>query len=172
MKFHVGGSGSKLKELASDWSTVQHLIREIEAQKYSGATIQTHLSPGYLNWRYADCPLFPYQFLSDQVSYLLIFRIKEGKMGRELRITDFFTLDSFGKNQKKELSKELKNIQKQSGARFTSFSGLSYSNQQTPDLGILPVLSIGPIITLRKVSEDSEPMNLPWGWSLGDLEVF
>ena len=93
-------------------------------------------------------------------------------MGREFRITDFFTLDSFGKTQKKELNKELKNIQKQSGARFTSFSGLAYSNQQAPDLGILPVLSIGPIITLRKVSEESKPMNLPWGWSLGDLEVF
>lgn len=172
MKFHVGSSRSKPQELTSDWTTVQSLIREIEAQKYSGAAIQTHLIPGYLNWRYADCPLFPYQFLSDQVSYLLIFRIKEGKMGRELRITDFFTFDSFGKTQKKELNKELKNIQKQSGARFTSFSGLAYSNQQAPDLGILPVLSIGPIITLRKVSEDSKPMNLPWGWSLGDLEVF
>lgn len=172
MKFHMGGSASRAKELFSDWSAVQDLIRKIELRKNSGSRIQTHIVPGYLNWRYADCPLFPYQFISDGESYLLIFRIKEGKMGRELRITDLFTVDSFGKSQKKELNKALKQIQKQSSARFTSFSGLAYSNQQSIDLGILPVLSIGPIITLRKVSEYSDPMNLDWGWSLGDLEVF
>ncbi len=172
MKFNVGGSRSKTNVLSSDWSTVQNLIEEIESQKNSGSTIQTHLKPRYLNWRYANCPLFPYQFISDGESYLLIFRIKEGKMGRELRITDLFTLDSFGKTQKKELDKELKSIQKQSAARFTSFSGITHVKQQAIDLGILPILSIGPIITLRKVSDNSEPMNLNWGWSLGDLEVF
>ncbi len=172
MKFHMTGSSSKQKVFSSDWSTVYPLISKIESVKNPCSTIQTHTISGYFNWRYADCPLFPYQFISDRESYLLIFRIKEGKMGRELRITDLFTGDSFGKTQKKELNKELNNFQKQSGARFTSFSGIAYSNQQALDLGILPVLSIGPIITLRKVSEDSEPMNLNWGWSLGDLEVF
>lgn len=171
MKFHMGSSGSK-KEFSSDWSTIQNLISEIEKKENSPSRIQTRLVPGFLNWRYANCPLFPYQFISDGESYLLIFRIKDGKMGRELRITDLFTLDSFGKIQKKELHKELKSIQKQSASRFTSLSGLDNSNQQAIDLGILPVLSIGPVITLRKVSEDSEPMNLNWGWSLGDLEVF
>ena len=172
MKFHMGGFSSSTKELSSDWSAVQDLIGKSEVQKNTVSGIQTHLVPGYLNWRYKDCPLFPYQFISDSESYLLIFRIKEGKMGRELRITDLFTVDSFGKTQKKELNKALKNIQKHSGARFTSFSGLAYPKQQTIDLGILPILSIGPGITLRKVSLDSDPMNLNWGWSLGDLEVF
>lgn len=172
MKFHMGDSGSRSKELSSDWSTVQNLIRKIEVQKNLSSGFQTHKTPGFLNWRYPGCPLFPYQFISDGESYLLIFRIKEGKMGRELRITDLFTVDSFGKAQKKELNKELKSIQKQSGARFTSFSGLIYSTQKVIDLGILPVLSIGPMITLRKTGEAIDPNKLNWSWSLGDLEVF
>lgn len=171
MKFHMGSSGS-YKELTSDWTQIQNLIHTIEKKEDSTLSYKTHLIPGFLNWRYTNCPLFPYQFISDGESYLLIFRIKDGKMGRELRITDLFTIDSFGKTQKKELNKELRSIQKQTAARFTSFSGLTYSDQQAIDLGILPILSIGPIITLRKLNENCEPMKLNWGWSLGDLEVF
>ncbi len=171
MKFHLGSSGSG-KEFTSSWDSIQDFLFEIEKKENSSPGVITHLKPGYLNWRYANCPLFPYQFLSDGESYILIFRIKNGKLGIELRITDLFTTDSFGKIQKKELNKTLKSIQKQSAARFTSFSGLSYLMQDGLDLGIVPVFSIGPYITLRKVSESLDPSLIKWGWSLGDLEVF
>lgn len=171
MQFHIGRS-VPIEKFTSDWSTIQNLIKEIENQENSSPGIQTYLTPGFLNWRYANSPLFPYQFITDAESWLLIFRIKDGKMGRELRITDLFTLDSFGKIQKKELNKELKSIQKQSGARFTSFSGLAPQKKYLLNLGILPVFSIGPTITVRKVSESIDPLRLDWNWSLGDLEVF
>lgn len=171
MQFHMGSSPSG-KVPPSRWNEIQTLISEIEKQGNSSSIIQTHLVPGFLNWRYANCPLFPYNFISDGESYLLVYRIKEGKMGRELRITDLFTLESFGKIQKKDLNKNLKTIHKQSGARFTSFSGLGYPKQNALQLGILPVLAIGPIVTLRKVSQNIDPVKLNWGWSLGDLEVF
>ncbi len=171
MQFHMGSSAPTIK-FTSDWSSITNLIQEIEKKEDFSPSIQTHLAPGFLNWRYANCPLFPYQFITDAESYLLIFRIKDGKMGRELRITDFFTLDSFRKIQKKELNKELKSIQKQSAARFTSFSGLALQKKHSIDLGILPVLAIGPTITLRKVPESVDPLRLDWNWSLGDLEVF
>lgn len=171
MHFHIGSSTNG-KTITSDWNEIQPLITEIEKKGIPSSVSQTHLVPGFLNWRYANCPLFPYEFISDGESYLMISRIKDGKMGRELRITDLFTLDSFGKAQKKDLNKKLKNAQKQSGARFSSFSGLSYVNQDAINLGILPVLAIGPQVTLRKVSESTDPMILNWGWSLGDLEVF
>lgn len=171
MQFHMGSSGNG-KAISSDWNEIQPIITAIEKKGNAASIIQTNLISGFLNWRYSNCPLFPYEYISDGESYLMIFRIKDGKMGRELRITDLFTFDSFGKTQKKELHKKLRSLQKQSGARFSSFSGLGYVKQNAINLGILPVLAIGPMVTLRKVSESIDSQTLNWGWSLGDLEVF
>ena len=93
-------------------------------------------------------------------------------MGREIRITDLFTLEDFQESDKKQLRTHLKEVQKLSGARFTSFSGLRYLEQDAISLGILPILKAGPEVTLRKVNSDFDPFPQNWKWSLGDLEVF
>jgi hypothetical protein len=39
-------------------------------------------------------------------------------------------------------------------------------------MGLIPIMNIGPLVTLRGVQDGFSPTALPWGWSLGDLEVF
>jgi GNAT superfamily N-acetyltransferase len=171
LSFHFS-QGKKTESISpTDWSALRGLIERIESGTES-IGLQTHLQPGYLSWRYENCPLFPYQVISDGEEYLLIYRIKEGKMGRELRIADLFLTDRFSAAGRKSLNRALKSAQKQSGARYTSFSGLDSEGLKALDLGILPILSLGPIVTLRCIKPSAQVLDRPWHWSLGDLEVF
>lgn len=171
LNFHVGKKGKGL-QMDSDWTGISDLIQKIELMPQGELSVGTRIVKDYLNWRYRDSPLFPYHYLSDGSSYLLIYRIKEGKMGREFRICDLFTLTELSPSQKKELNKNLANKISASGSRFSSFSGLSYGLQKNLDMGLLPILKIGPLVTLRQVQEDFYPPSQDWAWSLGDLEVF
>jgi N-acetylglutamate synthase-like GNAT family acetyltransferase len=172
MHFNLNLGKSKNHTPQKDWSAIARLIQEIENRNPDSETILTNIVPGYINWRYINCPLFPYHFISDGETYLLIYRIKEGKIGKELRIVDFFQLADFGENEKKQVNSRLKTIQKNEKVRFTSFSGLHCENEEHLELGLMPVMSIGPEVTLRKVDSSEDLLELPWGWSLGDLEVF
>lgn len=171
LDFHLTSGKNKHPLEPDSWNKIEQLVSKLEKEDLIKSH-QTNIKKGYLKWRYLDCPLFPYYFISDESSYLLFYRIKEGKMGRELRIVDLFTLNSFEGKQKVELKKALKNAQRLSGARFTSFSGLVYPNQSALVLGSLPILKAGPMVTLREVAESIDPMIIDWTWSLGDLEVF
>ncbi|MEB2778383.1 GNAT family N-acetyltransferase [Algoriphagus sp. D3-2-R+10] len=172
MHFNLSIGKSKSHSQASDWDSTSKLIEKIEQTKLASDHIQTNLVSGYIHWRYATCPLFPYDFISDGETYLLIYRIKNGKIGRELRIVDFFQLPDFSQNEKKQLNARLKTVQKNEKVRFTSFSGLQFHNDLPIEMGLMPVLSIGPEVTLRKVAASDDILQQPWAWSLGDLEVF
>lgn len=156
----------------ADWNDVSGLLSKIEAGQTSPNHVQTNLVEGYLSWRYASCPLFPYSFISDGATYLLVYRIVQGKMGRELRVTDLFTLDAFGKMESKQLNAQLNIIQNKGAVRFISYSGLKYPHQKAIHMGALPTMVIGPVVTLRQMKDSMDPKDLPWNWSLGDLEVF
>ncbi|MFC5624558.1 GNAT family N-acetyltransferase [Algoriphagus winogradskyi] len=170
--FNLSVGKSKNQSQTSDWSSISDLIKKIEHTSFSTNLIRTNLVTGYIHWRYITCPLFPYDFISDSESYLLIYRIKEGKIGRELRIVDFFQLSDFGENEKKQLNTRLKTIEKNEKVRFTSYSGLQFGKELPIEMGLMPVMSIGPEVTLRKVGLSEDLLQRPWGWSLGDLEVF
>jgi GNAT superfamily N-acetyltransferase len=170
LHFHLSSGKNKHPLNPRNWSEIEHLITKIEAESASYG--QTHLKVGYLSWRYQDSPICPYYFLTNEKNYLLFYRIKEGKMGREFRICDFFQLPDFSDLDQQELNNELKKVEKLSGARFTSFAGFQDKNHHTLKLGALPILKVGPIITLRQLNPKVQPMNLDWNWSLGDLEVF
>ncbi|WP_057936622.1 GNAT family N-acetyltransferase [Algoriphagus resistens] len=172
MYFNLSLSKKKNQSTSSDWPSIADLIGKIENECSNSGRIQTNLVGGYLNWRYQACPLFPYHFVSDGETHLLIYRIKDGKIGKELRIVDFFTLSGFGLTEKKQLNIRLKAIQKNERVRFTSFSGLQFHNDFPIEMGLLPVMSIGPEVTLRKVTTSDDLLHKPWAWSLGDLEVF
>ncbi|MEB2780509.1 GNAT family N-acetyltransferase [Algoriphagus sp. C2-6-M1] len=172
MHFNLSVGKSKSQSQSNDWSTLTNLIEKIEETHIDSELIQTNLIPGYIHWRYISCPLFPYHFISDGATYLLIYRIKEGKIGRELRIVDFFQLSALDQNEKKQLNNRLKTIQKNEKVRFTSFSGLQFHNDFPIEMGLMPVMSIGPEVTLRQVASTDDFLNEPWAWSLGDLEVF
>jgi N-acetylglutamate synthase-like GNAT family acetyltransferase len=154
----------------SNWETVRTLIQNLDSKQNEKAGFSSLLSADYVNWRYVQCPLFPYQYISDGKSFLLIYRIRKVKWGNEFRICDVFTFDGFGDSSRANLKSSLQDSIKQSGCRWFSFSGL----QDPGKLGLnfLPKLSLGPLVTLRKVNHDLEPSSIPWAWSLGDLEVF
>lgn len=171
LNFHFHKQKRYAEEVC-DWLPIESMVKKIEASTQSGANFQTKLVSGYLHWRYRDNPLFPYHFLSDGENYLLIYRIKEGKMGREFRICDFFTTATISKTSEKDLRISLSECIKSTGSRFSSFSGLTFPNQKILDMGSIPILKIGPLVTLRKVQEEFSPLEMPWTWSLGDLEVF
>lgn len=172
MHFNLSLGKSKNQSQSSDWSSISSIIQKIEQFKFSSENIQTNLIPGYIDWRYIACPLFPYEFISDGETYLLIYRIKEGKIGKELRIVDFFQLPDFAHNEKKQMNSRLKTAQKNESVRFTSFSGLQFHPELPIDMGLMPVMSIGPEVTLRQVTTTDDLLQKPWAWSLGDLEVF
>lgn len=172
MHFNLKLGKSKNPSAPSDWSSITSLIEKIENSNCHTENIQTNRVAGFLNWRYISCPLFPYHFISDGATYLLIYRIKEGKIGKELRIVDFFQLSEFGENEQKQLNARLKVIQKNEAVRFSSFSGLQFENELPIEMGLVPVMSIGPEVTLRKVATSDDIIGKPWSWSLGDLEVF
>jgi hypothetical protein len=171
LNFHFA-KGNKISNPSSDWNAISELVYKIESDQRPEKGLSTRLVQGYLDWRYRDSPLFPYYYLSDGENYLLIYRIKEGKMGKEFRICDLFMLTELSPNQKKELNKNLVNKILESGSRFSSFSGLKYPLQKNLDMGVLPILKIGPLVTLRQVKENFYPPSQDWAWSLGDLEVF
>jgi N-acetylglutamate synthase-like GNAT family acetyltransferase len=171
LDFHLGRSGESIPPTV-DWRALDPLIDRLESSKPQGSDLLTRLIPGYLRWRYEAIPLFPYQYISDGESYLLIYRIKEGKMGREFRICELLFTRELDKSKSKELKRALAERIKSSGARFSSISGLSYPKQKVLGMGLLPVIRIGPLVTLRQVSEDFQAHSQDWNWTLGDLEVF
>lgn len=171
LNFHFSkGKGNQTKNL--EWNEISELAHSLEDASRISSDLETHLIPGYLHWRYRDNPLFPYQFISDGKEYLLIYRIKEGKMGREFRICDFFAVGELSKGSRKKITGALSNQIQAMGCRFSSFSGLSYPKQNILDLGIVPVMKIGPLVTLRNVQDAGTDYFKGWDWSLGDLEVF
>ena len=172
MHFSLSIRKSENQSQPSDWNNIRSLISKIESCHSHSEYIQTNLVQGYLHWRYITCPLFPYHFISDGERYLLIYRIKEGKIGKELRIVDFFQVGDIGKNERQELNARVKTVQKNEEIRFTSFSGLKITKDLPIELGHLPVMSVGPVVTLRKVTSPEDLLETPWAWSLGDLEVF
>jgi hypothetical protein len=131
--------------------------------------LKTHLVKGYLHWRYRDCPIVDYCVISDLESYLLIYRIKDSSWGKELRLCDLFTL---GNVNAKSLSAQLKQLEETEKPRFVTISGLSSSKELPKIWRYLPSLPMGPLVTLKQLNPQLQPLNLPWSWSLGDLEVF
>lgn len=172
MHFNLSLRKSKNQSHTSDWNSILPLIKKIENGNFNSDHLHTNLVSGYIQWRYITCPLFPYHSISDGETYLLIYRIKDEKIGKELRIVDFFELSVLGKNEKKQLNARLKTIQKNEGVRFTSFSGLQFGKELPIEMGVIPIMSIGPEVTLRKVASSQDLLQQRWAWSLGDLEVF
>mgnify|MGYP005751056167 FL=1 len=161
---------SKVLVPNSDWNQVRDLVKKLELTPPKGQKFTTQVKPGYFAWRYENCPLFPYYFVSDGEKYLLVYRIKEGKWGKEFRICDFFTSENLSKTKAKELQSDLRNAIQHSDCRLISFSGLRPN--QDLGLGFLPKLSLGPLVTFRQIKHGFVPKEHEWAWSIGDLEVF
>lgn len=145
--------------------------------QYSGSgTIATKISVPYLKWRYCDVPVATYVAVgvedSGFLTGLVICRLKESRVGKELRITDCFI-----KNQtaEKELILRLKQKKKDWKIDYCTVSGVT-----TP--GIMKFagryrwkFSAGPMVTVRPLLlTDLSILRhfKQWSPSIGDLELF
>lgn len=160
---------------AKDWSGISAML---EGYTISSPLLHSVYSPAYINWRYANNPLFNYTYFTDNKTYLLIGRIKYQSFIKELRLTDVFTFtnDNMQKT-KRHIRLSLHSFCKQHAIDFVSMSGNQYLQYQSLlPLGPIPVKPLGPIVTIRDINVASE-MNIllnnsNWQYSLGDMELF
>jgi hypothetical protein len=142
--------------------------------------LNTAISSSYIRWRYADNPLFRYNYFTDFENFLLIGRIKSHSFTRELRLVDcmLFNNSSANKRINSLISKAVLPYCKKNKIQVISFSGQQYQSYQSALnwMGIIPVQNRGPIVTLRDLNMNERFPELldikNWGYSLGDMELF
>jgi hypothetical protein len=142
--------------------------------------LNTVLSSSYIRWRYADNPLFRYNYFTDFENFLLIGRIKPHSFTRELRLVDCILFNNAGSNRRINslISKAVLPYCKKNKIQVISFSGQQYQSYQSALnwMGIIPVQNRGPIVTLRDLNMNERFPELldikNWGYSLGDMELF
>mgnify|MGYP003575011321 CR=1 FL=1 len=140
----------------------------------------TALTPQYISWRYAQNPLFRYNYFTDGKNFLLISRVKNHSFTKELRLVDFILLNPNANPSSisTEIKKQVKQYCKKHVINLISFSGNQFQ-QYTPYfawMGMLPVKPLGPIITLKDINMNERFPELlsvsNWNYSLGDMELF
>ncbi|HEY9005615.1 MAG TPA: GNAT family N-acetyltransferase [Ohtaekwangia sp.] len=141
---------------------------------YSNCLVTDH-SVNSLRWRYEHVPVAQYFAAGieeqERLPYLFFYRIKPTRMGRELRITDFYFTATEDFNSIRNLvNKKIK----EHNADYATLGGFSAMNILRKGLS-LRNMNIGPIVTVRNVNlQDMHSLVGFSNWSptLGDLELF
>jgi N-acetylglutamate synthase-like GNAT family acetyltransferase len=163
---------------AQVWDTnIYKLLENYSANADHLTTVQ---SASYIRWRYANNPLFRYNYFTDNETFLLIGRIKNHSFTRELRLVDFMLFNSSSANRRinSRISKVVLPYCKNNNIRVVSFSGQQYQSYKSylNWMGLIPVQSRGPIVTVRDLNMNERFPELldikNWGYSLGDMELF
>lgn len=123
-----------------------------------------------LRWRYLGNPSLKYFAIADASSpdqFLVVFRLKQHKNFRELRICDVFLKDE---DQGKLIARSLRQVSIQAGAAVITVSNAA--------LHLFPSVRwhAGPLIICRPLrGEENTVQNISfsnWHPSIGDMEVF
>lgn len=156
--------GKKASDIGSRYRIDSSSMTAWMAQKGPGVdngNLVTNGSSSFLQWRYVDNPNVTYHSFFD-ITYIVIFRLKPGRFGTELRICDFQRTSTF---DRKSFRSQLVKVAKELGATFITWSGhllhLSSLN-----------LKLGPVITVHPLSSNNSLSFDFWKPTLGDLEVF
>ncbi|MDF2189668.1 GNAT family N-acetyltransferase [Paraflavitalea sp. CAU 1676] len=142
--------------------------------------LATLFSPQYISWRYANNPLYSYNYFTDQENYLLISRIKMHAYTKELRLVDFIRLNPQADNGylNATMKAQVSTFCEQYQIDFISLSGQQFQANKACFnwMGMLPVRRLGPTITLRDLNMKENFQYLldtkNWCYSTGDLELF
>ncbi|WP_315817016.1 GNAT family N-acetyltransferase [Paraflavitalea speifideaquila] len=154
-------------------NSLEHLVQKNEQ-------LTTLLSPQYISWRYANNPLFNYNYFTDQENFLLISRIKRHAFTKELRLVDFVKLNPRADHGflNSAIKRQVLPFCEQQQIDFISFSGQQFKTHRADFrwMGPLPVRPLGPIITLRDLNMKDDFRYLlntqNWSYATGDLELF
>ncbi|MBD8490451.1 GNAT family N-acetyltransferase [Echinicola sp. CAU 1574] len=157
-----------------DWSRLKAIPLE-DIKKSNFLTTRTSLE--FLQWRYAQNPLFNYGYISDEKSYLCIFRIKSYPWSNELRITELYPLKKESLINQKHLQSQLKKLLAEFPIDFISYSAGSAVPIRSFGKVRFFKAKIGPLLTLRNMTLEEKEFNdffkeEAFSMSLGDLELF
>lgn len=138
--------------------------------------IITELTAETLCWRYQKVPIVKYYAAGSEtkgeLQGVFFYRLKFSRLGRELRITDFFLRNSADLRKLKAVLKEKVQLHK---ADFVSFSGLADQRLLAGFTAFHNVMK-GPLVTIREIQNGFVLGNYKqfkeWSPSLGDLELF
>lgn len=167
-------SAKKPVSFAENWPTDR--LSRLEMSNESDQ-LRTNISLEYIRWRYMHNPLFQYHCLTDGESYCCIFRIKQHRFFRELRISELFSLTPSQGIHHSHLQSQLKEASQHFGASLLSYADDAACS--LPSFG--PVrfirLAAGPMVTLRNLTMPATDFNRlldpqTIAFSLGDLELF
>jgi N-acetylglutamate synthase-like GNAT family acetyltransferase len=146
-------------------------LLEKHRQRFNGSFTTAH-SANSLKWRYQDVPVADYfvEGLESKgnLDALFFYRLKQGRFGKEFRITDYF---SSSEDADRSIKPIVADIAKKHEVDFVTIEGLTGAS-------ILPGLNFsrkGPIVTVRRVTaleDESMKQFTHWRPSVGDLELF
>lgn len=153
-----------------------NLARLVDDHQREMKQTTTKISAHYLIWRYIDVPVARYVAIGEEhgarLTGLIIGRIKKTRMGRELRITDYFLdVNSNGK----ELMRKFKESKKEWGIDYCTSSAAITKKSKQALSGLWLTAGVGPMVTIRSLGiEDLSALKdfKNWSPSLGDLELF
>ncbi len=139
-------------------------------------SISTNTSVAYLTWRYLRVPVAAYVGIAEEegneLTGLIIGRIKHTRIGKELRVTDVFIRDTtIGNELKKKLVKAIRDWK----VDYVSLSGALGVEVKNILPGLSLASSVGPMVTVRPLSNPDLQLLInfkQWTPALGDLELF
>jgi hypothetical protein len=184
MGYALAFNKKKVSSYAEDSTPVmewpEKVFQLIDQHVAKDEQLTTTVSSAYIRWRYADNPLSKYNFITDWENFVLIVRIKEHSFGKELRLADFVLLNEkvAPKIVAAFIRKAVARYCKTNDIRFISLSGQQFQRYKPYFgwMGLVPVRSMGPIVTLKDLNMNSnfpELLNVSnWSYSLGDMELF
>ncbi len=137
--------------------------------------ITTKISKEYLKWRYLSVPVARYLALGEEIGNeltgLIIGRIKKTRFGNEFRVTDFFSGDNSSSSWLPKIKKNLQSW----GVDYCTDIGIAESGKNNLFSHLSFRVPVGPVVTVRSLGMqnlgDLKKFN-HWSPSLGDLELF
>jgi hypothetical protein len=174
--FNLLSKPADSKAFASDVDRIlDHPTLSVLLEKSLIGSICTDVDVRYLKWRYKDVPVAAYQACGVEQNGSLkgaaIGRLKQSRIGLELRIVDLFLSDE---SYRLALREEIVSLARKYSADFITLSGTIPRTMS----GCLPnavKMNRGPIVTIRPLAQkDMHQLVGFTGWSpsLGDLELF
>jgi GNAT superfamily N-acetyltransferase len=171
LNFFLGLTPSKPDEQSnlSEHLAAPGLQRLLDEHMAREEQMTTRYTLEYLRWRYENNPNIAYFTIADSSgspSFLLICRVKKGRVGKEFRVCEALgDFRSDNVNAKNSIRKKIKRVH----AMLLACSGTNVLPLPTA------IFAVGPHVTSMALHEGHER---PWQnfdhWkpSLGDLEVF